>query len=98
MPGMNAEAGMLMNLASGTSAGPESWSMPMKMVNADGWNLMFMGQAFIRSDAGNERRSRDVDEPGVGHQRGAGVVVHADENGQRRRLEPHVHGAGFHPI
>ena len=47
MSGMNAAGGLLMNLASGTSAGPESSSMPMKMVNADGWNLMFMGQAFV---------------------------------------------------
>jgi len=46
MSGMNAAGGLLMNLASGTSAGPESWSMPMKMIQADGWNLMFMGQAF----------------------------------------------------
>ncbi|HMD48861.1 MAG TPA: hypothetical protein VKG79_07175, partial [Bryobacteraceae bacterium] len=46
MSGMNAAGGLLMNLASGTSAGPESWSMPMKMLDAGGWNLMFMGQAF----------------------------------------------------
>jgi len=47
MSGMNAAGGELMNLASGTSLGPQSWAMPMKMINADGWNLMFMGQAYL---------------------------------------------------
>ena len=47
MSGMNAAGEQLMNLSSGTSMQPESWSMPMKMVSADGWNLMFMGQAFL---------------------------------------------------
>lgn len=47
MSGMNAAGGVLMNLASGTSMSPESWAMPMKMVNTPGWNLMFMGQAFF---------------------------------------------------
>ena len=47
MSGMNAAGGVLMNLASGTSMSPESWAMPMKMVNTSGWNLMFMGQAFF---------------------------------------------------
>ena len=47
MSGMNAAGGVLMNLASGTSMGPQSWAMPMKMINADGWNLMFMGQAYL---------------------------------------------------
>jgi hypothetical protein len=44
---MNAAGEQLMNLSSGTSAQPESWSMPMKMLSADGWNLTFMGQAFL---------------------------------------------------
>src|SRR5579864_649686 len=43
----NAAGGFLMNLASGTSMSPQSWPMPMQMVKADGWNLMFMGQAFL---------------------------------------------------
>jgi hypothetical protein len=47
MGDMNAAGGVLMNLASGTSMSPQSWPMPMQMVNADGWNLMFMGQAFL---------------------------------------------------
>src|SRR5207237_305971 len=37
----------LMNLASGTSVNPESWPMPMRMIQAGSWHLMFMGQAFI---------------------------------------------------
>jgi len=36
-----------MNLASGTSMNPESWTMPMLMRNSDGWKLMFMGSAFV---------------------------------------------------
>jgi hypothetical protein len=47
MGGMNQASGSLMNLASGTSMSPESWPMPMQMVSTDGWNLMFMGQAFL---------------------------------------------------
>jgi hypothetical protein len=47
MPSMN-EAGMyLMTMASGTSQNPDSWPMPMLMRAAGGWNLMFMGQAFL---------------------------------------------------
>ena len=45
--GMNAADGLLMNLASGTSMSPLSWPMPMLMLHPDGWNLMFMGQAFL---------------------------------------------------
>src|SRR5258708_34460807 len=56
MPGMNHEmpemqmnaAGMyLMNMASGTSMNPTSWSMPMLRPRVGSWNLMFMGQAFL---------------------------------------------------
>ena len=53
MPGMDHgmqinEAGMyLMNMASGTSLNPESWSMPMLMRRLGSWNLMMMGQAYI---------------------------------------------------
>lgn len=47
MPGMNEAGGMLMNLTSGTSMSPESSTMPMEMVSADGWNFIFMGQAFL---------------------------------------------------
>jgi hypothetical protein len=37
----------LMNLASGTSLNPKSWAMPMHMVHRSGWQLMFMGEAFL---------------------------------------------------
>lgn len=47
MPAMNTAGGGLMNLASGTSMSPDSWAMPMKMEHVSGWNLMFMGQAFL---------------------------------------------------
>lgn len=42
------EAGMyLMNMASGTSANPRSWPMPMLMKRFGTWNAMIMGQAFL---------------------------------------------------
>lgn len=53
MPGMSGMSGMndagmyLMNMASGTSTNPDSWSMPMLMRSAGPWSLMFMGQAFL---------------------------------------------------
>ena len=47
MSGMNQAGGVLMNLSSGTSLSPESWAMPMRMVSADGWNFMFMGEGFL---------------------------------------------------
>lgn len=43
----NPASDSLMNLASGTSMNPESWKMPMLMRTAGGWQLMFMGSAFI---------------------------------------------------
>ena len=51
MPGpmadMNPAAMSLMNLASGTSANPASWNMPMLMTHLGSWNTMFMGLAYI---------------------------------------------------
>src|SRR5580692_1460734 len=51
MPGpmadMNPAAMSLMNLASGTSANPAAWQMPMLMAHLGSWNTMFMGTAFI---------------------------------------------------
>ena len=47
MGDMNAAGAFLMNLASGTSMSPQSWPMPMQMLSAARWNLMFMGQAFL---------------------------------------------------
>ena len=37
----------LMNQASGTSANPEAWPMPMLMKMTGSWSLMFMGQAYL---------------------------------------------------
>ena len=50
MPGMgdmNPSAMSLMDLASGTSANPAAWKMPMLMARLGSWNTMFMGTAFI---------------------------------------------------
>src|SRR5580692_6871179 len=52
MPGMNMTdmnaAGMfLMNLASGTSANPAAWPMPMVVAHLGNWNTMFMANAFL---------------------------------------------------
>jgi len=47
MGDMNAAGMFLMNQASGTSMNPQSWPMPMQMLNPDGWSLMFMGQGFL---------------------------------------------------
>ena len=43
----NRSAGFLLGLGSGTSVNPASWPMPMIMQRAGGWNLMWMGQAFL---------------------------------------------------
>ena len=37
----------LMGLASGTSANPASYPMPMLMKQIASWNAMFMGTAFV---------------------------------------------------
>jgi hypothetical protein len=47
MPDMNPAAMSLMNLATGTSANPASWPMPMLMTHLGSWNAMFMGTAFV---------------------------------------------------
>jgi len=44
---MSQAGAYLMNQASGTSENPDSWTMPMTMISPAGWNLMFMGQAFV---------------------------------------------------
>src|SRR5260370_23523839 len=43
----NQAGGFLMGLASGTSMNPQSWPMPMLMLNQANWSLMFMGQGFL---------------------------------------------------
>ena len=47
MGAMDPAGESLMNLASGTSMNPESWTMPMLMRNDADWKLMFMGSAFL---------------------------------------------------
>lgn len=46
-PGANRSASFLLGLGSGTSVNPESWRMPMVMQRQGGWDLMWMGQAFV---------------------------------------------------
>jgi hypothetical protein len=47
MGGMNQAGAYLMGQASGTGMNPQSWPMPMLMLNPDNWSLMFMAQAFV---------------------------------------------------
>ena len=47
MADMNDAGMFLMGLASGTSANPASWPMPMLMTQFGNWNTMFMGTAFV---------------------------------------------------
>lgn len=47
MVDMNPASMSLMNLATGTSANPAAWQMPMLMAHLGTWNTMFMGTAFI---------------------------------------------------
>src|SRR5581483_5018065 len=56
---MNAAGAYLMNLGSGTSLNPQSWPMPMLMLNKSGWELMFMGQAFVVDTQQTGPRGRD---------------------------------------
>lgn len=47
MGGMNPAGAYLMGLASGTSANPAAWDMPMVMAQARDWSAMFMASAFL---------------------------------------------------
>ena len=47
MVDMNPTGLFLMNLATGTSANPASWPMPMIMLHFGNWNTMFMGTGFL---------------------------------------------------
>lgn len=47
MVDMNPASMFLMDLASGTSVNPSSWTMPMIMTPFGHWNTMFMGTAFV---------------------------------------------------
>src|SRR5258708_19626012 len=55
----NQAGGFLMGLASGTSMNPQSWPMPMLMLNQSNWSLMFMGQAFVVDTQETGPRSHD---------------------------------------
>jgi len=44
---MNPAEMSLMGLASGTSANPAAWPMPMLMTQFGSWNATFMGTAFV---------------------------------------------------
>lgn len=57
--GPNRSTGFLFGLGSGTSANPASWPMPMVMQRAGGWNLMWMGQAFLVSTQQSGPRGGD---------------------------------------
>ena len=45
--GSNEAGRFLMGEASGTSANPKSWMMPMIGARSGAWNWMFMGQAYL---------------------------------------------------
>jgi hypothetical protein len=47
MVDMNPASMLLMNVSSGTSENPASWSMPMIMLHVGKWNTMLMGNAFL---------------------------------------------------
>ena len=54
------DAGMyLMNMSSGTSLNPQSWSMPMKMADLGSWQAMFMAQAFLVDTQATGPRGND---------------------------------------
>lgn len=45
--GLNPAGRFLMLQSSGTALQPAAWPMPMLMNKAGGWNLLWMGQAFV---------------------------------------------------
>ena len=49
----------LMNLASGTSANPLSWQMPMLTMHFGSWNTMFMANAFVTDTQQSGPRGED---------------------------------------
>ena len=59
MVDMNPAGMYLMRLASGTSANPVAWPMPMIMTPAGKWNLMFMGVGFLSEIQQSGRRGDD---------------------------------------
>ncbi len=59
MSHMNSAGMYLMNMGSGTSVNPNSWSMPMLMPHAGSWNFMVMGQAFFVNTQQSSPRGGD---------------------------------------
>ena len=59
MGGMNQAGSYLMGQASGTGMNPQSWPMPMLMLNPDNWSLMFMAQAFVMDTQESGPRGAD---------------------------------------
>jgi hypothetical protein len=57
--GMNSAGTFLMGQSSGTALQPAAWPMPMLMNRAGGWDLMWMGQAFIASTQQSGPRGGD---------------------------------------
>src|SRR5579871_5422681 len=56
---MNDSGMYLMNMSSGTSRNPQSWTMPMVMKDIGSWQAMFMGQAFLVDTQQTGRRGGD---------------------------------------
>ena len=71
----------LMDTASGTSRNPLAWPMPMLMERAQGWSLMFMGQAFLVNTqqsgprGGDKLYSTNWGMASAGHSLGQGAVL-----------------------
>lgn len=57
--GMNAAGSFLMGQSSGTALQPAAWPMPMLMTRSGGWDLMWMGQAFLVSTQQSGPRGGD---------------------------------------
>jgi hypothetical protein len=84
MADMNPAAMSLMNLATGTSANPAAWTMPMLMAHLGSWNTMFMGDAFIVDTqqsgprGGDKLYSPSVFMAAAGHSAGAKGAFQAE--------------------
>jgi len=59
MTTMNGAETLLMSQASGTGMNPRSWPLPMRMISARRWSLMFMGTAFLVDTQQSGPRGRD---------------------------------------
>jgi hypothetical protein len=57
---MNRAGSALMMQSSGTSYQPAAWPMPMVMTKAKGWDLMWMGQAYIVNTQQSGARGGDA--------------------------------------